>query len=44
MRWKKHSSDEIVTILAKMKAWMTEGLDIREHAETAYSSMDRSTF
>ncbi len=35
MRWKKHSSDEIVTILAKMKAWMTEGLDIRDACRKA---------
>ncbi|MEQ1784509.1 MAG: transposase, partial [Hyphomonadaceae bacterium] len=35
MRWKKHSSEEIVTILAKMKAWMTEGVDIRDACRKA---------
>lgn len=35
MRWKKHSSEEIVTILASMKAWMAEGADVRDACRKA---------
>jgi putative transposase len=35
MHWKKHSSDEIVAILAKMKTWMAEGVDIRDACRKA---------